>query len=162
VTENGFTYMRRSLEDTLQRLFDSPIFSRLKNRPSNPSDYKELVTVLDATVLQELSDLAQDQDMDTGPFVSKMVKDTLQIQVQDIEVKIKMWGQLTAREREVAALACEGMTNVQIGDTLNITQETAKKHMRSILRKFNVKGRGILKWLLDDWNFDNLETPWET
>lgn len=162
MTDNGFTYMRRSLEDTIQRLKNSPIFSRFKGRRSNQSDYKELVTVLDTSVLHELSAMAQNEDMETGPFVSKLVENSLQIQVQDTQAKINMWQQLTAREQEVAALACDGLTNLQIGNTLNISEETVKKHMRSILRKFDVKGRGILKWMLEDWDFEDLAAPWKT
>ena len=63
------------------------------------------------------------------------------------------WESLTPRERDVAALACLGYTNSQIGTRLGTSMETIKTQMRSVLRKFEVKTRSQLHMLLASWDF---------
>jgi DNA-binding NarL/FixJ family response regulator len=48
---------------------------------------------------------------------------------------------LTAREYEVAKLAANGYSNKQIGDRLNISEQTVKNHMHSIFRKLALNNR---------------------
>ena len=50
-------------------------------------------------------------------------------------------GRLTPREREVLALVAEGATNGQIAARLVITEETAKSHVKRILRKLGASNR---------------------
>jgi len=49
--------------------------------------------------------------------------------------------QLSPREREVLALIAEGATNGQIAARLVITQDTAKSHVKRILRKLGAGNR---------------------
>jgi len=49
--------------------------------------------------------------------------------------------QLTPREREVLKLAAVGYSNKDIAKELNITQDTVKKHMQSILGKLHASSR---------------------
>jgi len=48
---------------------------------------------------------------------------------------------LTAREREVLKLAAVGYGNKDIAKELNITQDTVKKHMQSIMGKLHASSR---------------------
>ena len=48
---------------------------------------------------------------------------------------------LTAREVQVLELLVKGMRNKEIGDTLSISEETARVHLKSIFIKFNVHDR---------------------
>jgi DNA-binding NarL/FixJ family response regulator len=48
---------------------------------------------------------------------------------------------LTTREREVLKLAALGYSNKEIARELNITQDTVKKHMQSILGKLHASSR---------------------
>ena len=48
---------------------------------------------------------------------------------------------LTAREREVLALLAEGMTNVQLAQTLFISERTANRHVSNIYTKLGVHNR---------------------
>ncbi len=48
---------------------------------------------------------------------------------------------LTIREKEVLNLLAQGYTNIEIAQNLNISMHTAKAHVASILKKFNVKNR---------------------
>ena len=49
--------------------------------------------------------------------------------------------QLTTREREVLKLAAVGYSNKDIAKELNITQDTVKKHIQSILGKLHASSR---------------------
>ena len=48
---------------------------------------------------------------------------------------------LSARERMVLKLLCDGLTNKEIADELMIAETTARGHVQSIMRKLNVKDR---------------------
>jgi DNA-binding NarL/FixJ family response regulator len=48
---------------------------------------------------------------------------------------------LTPREREVLSLVVLGLTNKEIGRALHISDETAKKHVQTILSKLDVSDR---------------------
>jgi DNA-binding NarL/FixJ family response regulator len=50
-------------------------------------------------------------------------------------------GRLTARERLVAALAADGRTNGQVAHELQVSPQTVKTQMRSILRKLDLDSR---------------------
>jgi DNA-binding CsgD family transcriptional regulator len=56
--------------------------------------------------------------------------------------------QLSSREREVAALVLEGLTNAEIARALYVSEITVKKHVSSIYSKLSVKGRSQLIKLL--------------
>ena len=48
---------------------------------------------------------------------------------------------LTKRELEVLKLVAEGYTNIQIGETLSISERTVRFHMEKILAKLGVSNR---------------------
>lgn len=48
---------------------------------------------------------------------------------------------LTAREREILALICEGRTDAQMGQTLGLSQNTVRNHVASLFRKIDVNRR---------------------
>jgi DNA repair protein SbcD/Mre11 len=51
------------------------------------------------------------------------------------------YGQLTTRERQIAALIEAGMSNKEIGRMLSIALPTVKNHVHSVLRKLQVEHR---------------------
>ncbi|MFQ6855562.1 response regulator transcription factor [Streptomyces sp. 35M1] len=54
---------------------------------------------------------------------------------------------LTAREKEIARLVAEGLTNAEIGEKLFITAGTAKTHIANVQAKLRVRNRvGIAAW----------------
>jgi two-component system, NarL family, nitrate/nitrite response regulator NarL len=55
---------------------------------------------------------------------------------------------LTRREREVAALLTEGLTNKEIGSRLGITENTVRTHLQQLFHKLNVDNRTQVALLL--------------
>jgi DNA-binding NarL/FixJ family response regulator len=48
---------------------------------------------------------------------------------------------VTARERDVIALICEGLRNKEISDRLHISEATVSHHLTSIFRKLDIEDR---------------------
>jgi DNA-binding CsgD family transcriptional regulator len=60
---------------------------------------------------------------------------------------VRAGGELTAREREVAALIAEGLTNGQLAERLYISPKTAAVHVSNILMKLGLSGRAeVAAW----------------
>jgi len=58
---------------------------------------------------------------------------------------------LTRREREVAELIAQGLSNQQIATTLTISQRTAESHVENILRKLGFTSRTqIVTWVIQN------------
>src|SRR5439155_3128097 len=54
---------------------------------------------------------------------------------------------LTARERQVAALTAQGLTDQQIANALVITRRTAENHVHHVLRKLEFRSRSdLIDW----------------
>ncbi len=51
---------------------------------------------------------------------------------------------LTARERQVAELVCQGLKNNGIASRLKVRPETVKTHVRNIFRKTRVRSKILL------------------
>ena len=65
----------------------------------------------------------------------------------------KQWLSLTARERDIAALACLGFTNREMAGRLRVSPNTIKTHMRNVLAKFEVSSKAKLRQKLAGWDF---------
>lgn len=62
----------------------------------------------------------------------------------DLSARRPVKAELTAREREVAALLMEGMTSKQIGRVLAISHRTVEIHRARLLRKYKASTTGDL------------------
>jgi RNA polymerase sigma factor (sigma-70 family) len=54
---------------------------------------------------------------------------------------------LTPRQRQIALLVCDGLSNRQLGEQLNLTEGTIKVHLHKIYRKLGVRNRTALSAL---------------
>lgn len=54
------------------------------------------------------------------------------------------WGKLTAAERRVVELVCEGLTNPQVAKRLSISSRTVQRHLYEVFRKVGVGSRTAL------------------
>jgi two-component system, NarL family, nitrate/nitrite response regulator NarL len=55
---------------------------------------------------------------------------------------------LTVRERQIALLVCDGLSNKQLGEQLNLTEGTVKVHLHKIYRKLGLRNRAALSALM--------------
>ena len=59
-------------------------------------------------------------------------------------------GRITRREREIAVLLAEGLTNGELADRLSLTEGTVGNHVAHILRKLGLKSRTqIAVWAVE-------------
>jgi DNA-binding NarL/FixJ family response regulator len=61
---------------------------------------------------------------------------------------VKRLAALTDRRRQVAKLACRGLSNREIAEKLGLTEGTVKIHLHAIYEKLDVHSRTELKSLL--------------
>jgi DNA-binding CsgD family transcriptional regulator len=61
---------------------------------------------------------------------------------------LQRWARLSPREQQIALLAARDLTNAQIAGKLMISTETAKTHVRNLLRKLDLAYKRELPWVL--------------
>lgn len=98
----------------------------------NPSD-RELRNLIVA-----VEEMMADPSWFTRPLIEKLkaVRQASQPAPQASDLYL-----LTAREREILALICEGRTDVEMGRMLNLSQNTVRNHVASLFRKIGVNRR---------------------
>ena len=88
---------------------------------------------------------AIDDDFGRWPGVRKDRAEALARRLQGASTRAD--GELTAREREVAALLADGLTNGQLAERLFISPKTAAVHVSNILAKLGLSTRAeIAAW----------------
>lgn len=103
-------------------------------------------------LVQSLQDLAERESRSEQDIAYDLLTYALE-QRQADESNLRIWSTLTQREQQVAALAGLNFTNRQIARRLDISPETVKTHMRSILAKFDLRSKAELRQALDGWDF---------
>lgn len=106
----------------------------------------------DEELIQFLRTIAEREQRQTSEVAFELLSSALaRRQVNDEHVA--HWQILSPREQQVAALICLNFTNRQIGARLMISPETAKTHVRNVLRKFGLHSKAELRQALADWDF---------
>ena len=113
---------------------------------------KRLVFQADEDLLQTLQTIAEREQRHTSEIASELLSSALARRQVD-DGLISRWCFLSPREQQVAALTCLNLTNRQIAAKLVITPETAKTHVRNVLRKFDLHSKAELRRALADWDF---------
>ena len=106
-----------------------------------------------------LNELAYEQGLGIEDYLASAVEEIAIKRYQSTNSDVQNWESLSERQQEVAALACLGNTNAEIANTLAISLETVKTHMKVILRKFKVRGRHQLRYILRKWDFSDFDFP---
>lgn len=106
----------------------------------------------DEDLLQSLRTIAEREQRRTGEVASELLNSALE-QRQVDDGLVARWHFLSPREQQVAALTCLNFTNRQIAARLMVTPETAKTHVRNVLRKFDLHSKAELRRALADWDF---------
>ena len=108
--------------------------------------------VLDSELVDYVEALAEIERRPTSEIASELLASGLAQRSMETEIW-ERWRSLSPREQQVAALVCQEYTNRQIAAALVISVDTVKSHMRSILRKYDLRSRGELRMAMEDWDF---------
>jgi DNA-binding NarL/FixJ family response regulator len=81
------------------------------------------------------------EELSAEPAVASRVLTEFREQARSERATVPITSPLTRRETEILDAVATGMTNRQVALALSITEQTAKNHMSSILRKLSVKRR---------------------
>lgn len=106
-----------------------------------------------------LHEIADEQGIRFEDLAANFLEEITVKRYQSTNNNILNWESLSERQQEVAALACLGYTNAEIAEKLDISLETVKTHMKQILRKFKVRGRHQLRYILSRWDFSDFDFP---
>jgi DNA-binding CsgD family transcriptional regulator len=112
---------------------------------------------LDQPTLYELQNLAEQENRPKEVVAADLLAFAL-VQRGAAETKLRLWQELSPREREVTALVCLDYTNRQIATRLALSTPTVKTHVRNVLRKFGLSRRSDLRLVLAEWDF----SAWDT
>ena len=102
-------------------------------------------------VLQRVASLAEDEKRAPDDVIFSLLRQALETQ-RSADRAHQHWNALSPREKQVAALACAGLTGRQTAARLVVSPETVKTHMRHILRKFGIGSRRELRQMLEGWD----------
>ena len=125
------------------------MFDRLKQRWREDDQLR-----INHILLAELKLVAAQEGRGETELLNDLIASGLAARRADLS-RIRQWESLTAREQDVAALACLDFTNPEIAEQLTISVNTVKTHLKRLLKKFNAHSKDELKLLLINWNFDN-------
>ena len=135
---SGFDFLIDSISSTLRRS------SKLKVH-------------LDENSLNMLDELVQRQAYGVEELATRLLTKAVHEYYQSTNEKVSLWESLSKRQQQVAALVCLGYTNDAIAEKLHISSDTVKTHVSNILRKFNVRSRYQLGYMLRRWDFNNFD-----
>lgn len=109
---------------------------------------------MDVEVYETLRLVAERQNRSPQEVASRLFDQAAQEQSAQ-SWAIQCWGQLSPRQKQIAAYVCRGDSTRQIAGQLSIAQTTVKSHVEIILRKFGVNSRGALRQLLAPWDLNS-------
>ena len=104
-------------------------------------------------LIHSLEQLAADERRSAAEIAAALLTHALLQHRQPAGESLALWQSLSAREQQIAALACMGYTNRQIAASLVLSHNTVKTHLRHALHKFGVRDRDELRQLLSGWDF---------
>ncbi len=123
------------------------ISSRINQRRSQPPVFhvnRELNTLL--------HEIAHKEHKPVEVVMSELLYHAA-VERQQAHRNLRLWDELSPREKQVAALTCMGHTNDEIAAQMVISTNTVKTHMRRVLDKCNVNSKVELQNVLAPWDF---------
>jgi len=112
---------------------------------------------VDADVWDMLKELAPDQKVNPEELGKQLLRKTVTEHYHANSKYVQKWEQLSERQKDVAALACLKYSNAEIALKLNVSITTVKGHFSEVLRKFEVRGRYQLRYVLRRWDFSTFD-----
>ena len=130
----------------LKRLFG------LRQAPPSPDELRTFH--LESDLARSVQELAQEEQRSGQELAAELIASGV-VQRYNYQDVVHRWWTLTAREQQVAALICQDYTNALIAERLRLSPETVRTHVRNVLRKFGLRNRRELYFVLV------LEAGWE-
>lgn len=127
-----------------------------ERRPNERNSSKWRSFELNQELLQSLQGLAEQEQRPVQNVAADLLSMGLDQQHASREF-VRRWGSLSPRERQVAILVRQNLTNRQIASQLGISPETVKTYLRHVLYKFGLNSKTELRMLLADWDLTNWE-----
>jgi DNA-binding CsgD family transcriptional regulator len=148
------TVLAREQEDDVNR---ERLGGALERSPETPTTIAEMIDTI-ATRLRSLKngidavrEVMPPEAADAASRITLLERECEEIQTEVMEMLIRpavdgndLLRRLTQREKEIALLMAEGMSNTEIAGQLHITELTVKTHVSRILAKFGVKQRSAV------------------
>lgn len=137
-------------------------FTYMKSRLRRALAEARLVLALPPGTLEQLDALANQAGMTPEELAAGLLQQAIAARTQELDENVRRWQTLSEREQQVSALACLGRTNPQIAARLHLAPDTVKVYLGNAVRKFGLKGRRQLAFVLRDWDFsayDETEPP---
>jgi DNA-binding NarL/FixJ family response regulator len=128
-------------------------FAYMKSRLRRALDSARLTLSLPPETLVQLESLAGQADLAPEELAAELLTQAVAAQTQELDDNLRRWNLLSGREQQAAALACLGYTNPQIAARLHLAPDTVKVYLGNAIRKFGLKGRRQLAFVLRDWDF---------
>ncbi|HXQ34260.1 MAG TPA: LuxR C-terminal-related transcriptional regulator [Anaerolineales bacterium] len=128
------------------------IWQRLLNRIGKRLDDSPRTSEIAENLQSIIAQLAQREGQPEHELTSDLVAAGL-IQHFNREHLMPKWNSLSAREKEVARLIRQGLTNRQIAAQLTLSTETINTHVQNIMRKFEVETKSDFRYILGIANF---------
>jgi two-component system nitrate/nitrite response regulator NarL len=125
----------------------------LGERPSGQAAYGTVFR-FDRDLADSLQRTAEAERRSPDDLVRELLARALDRRRAEAEA-LRLWNQLSPREKEVTALACQGLTNRQIAFQLYISAETVKTHVHNVVIKFGVSCKSDLRLVLQYCNFSS-------
>ncbi len=117
---------------------------------SNTPQYVQL----QPETLQAINEIAAEERRPLNDVIDNLLRFALK-EHQLAQNSLDVWRQLTQREREITAYIWLGLTNPQIADTLSISPNTVKTHIKNILAKFDTNSKENLREMLATLDFSD-------
>ncbi len=121
---------------------------RRRTRPKPPRNF-----ALARDTLRAIRRIASQERRSPEEVANQMLVEAIN-ERQALERK---WQSLTPREQEVTELICLNYTIRRIAETLTITPNTVKTHVKHILTKFAAPDGKKLRVMLRNWDFRERE-----
>lgn len=121
-------------------------FLRLIGKRPKPTAGHRIYQISD-NLQVTLSSLAQREGLPENVFTDDIVAAGL-VQHLGIAELAPKWQSLTKREKEVARLVGQGLTNRQIAGHLSLSTETVNSHVKNIMHKFGLNDKAELRHIL--------------
>jgi DNA-binding CsgD family transcriptional regulator len=148
------TVLAREHEDDVNR---GRLGGALERSPETPTTIAEMIDTI-ATRLRSLKngidavrEVMPAEATEAENRITRLERECEEIQTEVMEMLTRpavdgndLLRKLTHREREIALLMAEGMSNTEIAGQLHITELTVKTHVSRILAKFGVRQRSAV------------------